>query len=211
MSEHGQDRSIAGRIIWAVVLTAVTLVAEIIGGIWTNSLALLSDAAHVFLDLFALLLTLGAIGLSMLPPSETRTFGWHRSEVFASFINGVTIFLIAIGIFYEAWGRLLHPETVNSLPMLIIAAIGLAMNLLAASALHQHSHDDLNVHSAFLHVIGDAASSVGVIVGVLSCTSGTGISLMPSYRSASVAWYSGGPGESCGGHPYPAGGCAAGS
>ncbi|GAC1471679.1 MAG: cation diffusion facilitator family transporter [Desulfuromonadaceae bacterium] len=165
MGAHDYDRSIAGRIIWAVVLTAITLVAEIIGGIWTNSLALLSDAAHVFLDLFALLLSLGAIRLSMLPPSETRTFGWHRSEVFASFINGITIFLIAIGIFYEAWGRLLHPEAVNSLPMLIIAAIGLAMNLLAASALHQHSHDDLNVHSAFLHVIGDAAASVGVIVG----------------------------------------------
>ncbi|HXE97125.1 MAG TPA: cation diffusion facilitator family transporter [Dongiaceae bacterium] len=165
MCGHDHDRSIAGRITWAVLLTAVTLVAEIIGGIWTNSLALLSDAAHVFLDLFALLLSLGAIKLSMLAPSETRTFGWHRSEVFASFINGVTIFLMAIGIFYEAWGRLLHPEPVNSLPMLIIAAIGLAMNLLAASALHQHSHDDLNVHSAFLHVIGDAAASVGVIAG----------------------------------------------
>lgn len=165
MDTHDHDKSIAGKITWAVALTAVTLVAEIIGGIWTNSLALLSDAAHVFLDLFALLLSLGAIRLSMLPPSETRTFGWHRSEVFASFINGITIFLMAIGIFYEAWGRLLHPEAVNSLPMLIIAAIGLAMNLLAASALHQHSHDDLNVHSAFLHVIGDAAASVGVIVG----------------------------------------------
>lgn len=167
MSEHDHDRSIAGKIIWAVALTAVTLVAEIIGGIWTNSLALLSDAAHVFLDLFALLLSLGAIRLSMLPPSETRTFGWHRSEVFASFINGVTIFLMAFGIFYEAWGRLLQPEPVNSLPMLVIAAIGLVMNLLAASALHRHSHDDLNVHSAFLHVIGDAAASVGVIAGGL--------------------------------------------
>lgn len=165
MCADDHDKSIAGRITWAIVLTAVTLVAEIIGGLWTNSLALLSDAAHVFLDLFALLLSLGAIKLSLLPPTETRTFGWHRSEVFASFINGVTIFLIAIGIFYEAWGRLLHPETVNSLPMLIIAAIGLVMNLLAASALHQHSHDDLNVHSAFLHVLGDAAASVGVIVG----------------------------------------------
>lgn len=165
MSGHDQDSVIAGKFTWAVVLTSVTLIAEIIGGIWTNSLALLSDAAHVFLDLFALLLSLAAIRLSMLPASDTRTFGWHRSEVFASFINGVTIFLMAIGIFYEAWGRLLRPEAVNSLPMLIIAALGLVMNLLAASVLHQHSHDDLNVHSAFLHVIGDAAASVGVIIG----------------------------------------------
>ena len=165
METHDLDNSIAKRFIWAIILTAVTLVAEIAGGIWANSLALLSDAAHVFLDLFALLLSLAAIKLAGRPASETRTFGWHRTEVFASFINGITIFLIAIGIFYEAWGRLLKPEEVKSIPMFVIATIGLAMNLLAASALHQHSHDDLNVHSALLHVIGDAAASVGVIAG----------------------------------------------
>src|SRR5512137_1656581 len=125
------DKSIAGRFKYAITLTILTLVAEVVGGIWTNSLALLSDAAHVFLDVFALVLSLVAIRLASYPATDTRTFGWHRAEVFASFING---------------------------------AIGLAMNLLAASALHQHSHDDLNVHSAFLHVIGDAATSVGVIV-----------------------------------------------
>jgi cobalt-zinc-cadmium efflux system protein len=75
--------------------------------------------------------------------------------------------MIAFGIFYEAWGRLFQPEEVKSLPMFIIAAIGLFMNLVAASALHHHSHDDLNVRSAFLHVIGDAAASVGVIIGGL--------------------------------------------
>jgi len=165
MDSHNPDKSIATRFTYAIALTVVTLVAEVAGGIWTNSLALLSDAAHVFLDLFALLLSLGAIKLAGLPSSETRTFGWHRAEVFASFINGVSIFLIALGILYEAGGRLLRPEPVNSLPMFVIAVVGLAMNLIAASALHQHSHEDLNVHSAFLHVIGDAAASVGVIVG----------------------------------------------
>ena len=159
------DKSIAGRFKYAIVLTSLTLVAEVAGGIWTNSLALLSDAAHVFLDLFALFLSLAAIKLAAFPASDTRTFGWHRMEVFASFINGASVFLIALGIFYEAWGRLFHPEEVKSLPMFVIAAIGLVMNLVAASALHQHSHDDLNVRSAFLHVIGDAAASVGVIVG----------------------------------------------
>jgi cobalt-zinc-cadmium efflux system protein len=162
---HHLDQSIAGRFKYAIVLTSLTLVAEVGGGIWTNSLALLSDAAHVFLDLFALLLSLGAIKLAARPASDTRTFGLHRTEVFASFINGVSVFLIAIGIFYEAWGRFAQPEPVKSLPMLVIAIIGLAMNLVAAGALHSHSHDDLNVHSAFLHVIGDAAASVGVIIG----------------------------------------------
>ncbi|MFH1029463.1 MAG: cation diffusion facilitator family transporter, partial [Pseudomonadota bacterium] len=86
-------------------------------------------------------------------------------EVFASFINGLTVFLMALGILYEAWGRFAAPQEVKSLPMLVIAVIGLAMNLLAAKALHSHSHDDLNVKSAFLHVVGDAAASVGVIAG----------------------------------------------
>lgn len=159
------DQSIAGKFKYAIALTTLTLVAEVAGGIWTNSLALLSDAAHVFLDLFALVLSLAAVKLSSYPASDTRTFGWHRTEVFASFINGVSVFLIAAGILYEAWGRLFHPQEVKSLPMFIIALVGLIMNLIAASALHQHSHDDLNVHSAFLHVIGDAAASVGVIAG----------------------------------------------
>ncbi|SNB47921.1 cation diffusion facilitator family transporter [Geobacter sp. DSM 9736] len=161
------DQTIAGRFKYAIVLTALTLVAEVVGGIWTNSLALLSDAAHVFLDIFALVLSLVAIKLAAFPATDTRTFGWHRAEVFASFINGITVFLMALGIFYEGWHRLFDPQEVKSLPMFIIAVIGLVMNLFAASALHQHSHDDLNVRSAFLHVVGDAAASVGVIAGGL--------------------------------------------
>ncbi len=167
---HGEihlDKSIAGRFKYAIILTLLTFLAEVAGGFWTNSLALLSDAAHVFLDLFALFLSLAAIKLAGYPASDTRTFGWHRMEVFASFINGASVFLIAVGIFYEAWGRLFQPEEVKSVPMFIIAAVGLTMNLVAAGALHSHSHDDLNVRSAFLHVIGDAAASVGVIIGGL--------------------------------------------
>jgi len=167
---HGEihlDKSIAGRFKYAIILTLLTFLAEVAGGFWTNSLALLSDAAHVFLELFALFLSLAAIKLAGYPASDTRTFGWHRMEVFASFINGASVFLIAVGIFYEAWGRLFQPEEVKSVPMFIIAAVGLTMNLVAAGALHSHSHDDLNVRSAFLHVIGDAAASVGVIVGGL--------------------------------------------
>jgi cobalt-zinc-cadmium efflux system protein len=159
------DKSIAGRFTYAIVLTSLTLVAEVVGGIWTNSLALLSDAAHVFLDLFALILSLAAIKLASYPSSDTRTFGWHRTEVFASFINGATVFIMAIGILYEAWQRFFVPEEVRSVPMFVIASIGLVMNLLSAGALHSHSHDDLNVRSAFLHVVGDAAASVGVIIG----------------------------------------------
>ncbi len=159
------DRGITRGFIIAIGLTAITLVAEIIGGFWTNSLALLSDAAHVFMDLFALVLSLAVIHLAKFPASDTRTYGWHRAEIFASLINGTTLLLIGVGILSEAWGRLIHPEAVKSKEMFIIATIGLIMNLIAASLLHGHSHDDLNVRSAFLHVLGDAIASVGVIIG----------------------------------------------
>ena len=161
------DESISRRLVFAISLTAVTLVAEVIGGIWSNSLALLSDAGHVFLDLFSLLLSLGAIKLAIQPPNDRLTFGLHRAEVFASLINGVTVFLMAAGILYEGGKRLLAPEEVHTVPMLVIAVLGLAANLLAAKGLHSHSHDDLNVRSAFLHVLGDAAASVGVIAGAV--------------------------------------------
>jgi len=161
------DQNISQRLIFAIALTAVTLIAEIIGGIWSNSLALLSDAGHVFLDLFALVLSLGAIKLAAKPPSDRHSYGLHRAEVLASLINGLTVFLMAFGILYEGSKRLVSPEEVQTAPMLVIAVLGLIANLLAAKGLHGHAHHDLNVHSAFLHVLGDAAASVGVIAGAL--------------------------------------------
>lgn len=161
------DQSISKRLIFAITLTTVTLVAEIIGGLWSNSLALLSDAGHVFLDLFALVLSLGAIKLAAQPPNERHSYGWHRAEVLASLINGLTVLLMAVGILYEGSKRLIAPEEVQTTPMLVIAVLGLIANLLAAKGLHGHAHDDLNVRSAFLHVLGDAAASVGVIAGAL--------------------------------------------
>jgi cobalt-zinc-cadmium efflux system protein len=159
------DRGITRGFLIAIGLTAVTLVAELAGGLWTNSLALLSDAAHVFMDLFALTLSLLAIQLAKVPANDKRTYGWHRAEIFASLINGSTLLLIAVGIFGEAWERFIAPEPVKSTEMFFIALIGLVMNLIAASKLHGHAHDDLNVRSAFLHVLGDAMASVGVILG----------------------------------------------
>lgn len=165
MVHHTSDQIVSRKLLLAIGLTVITLIAEIIGGIWTNSLALLSDAAHVFMDVFALSLSLLAIRFSARPATERRTFGLHRLEILASLINGVTLLLIAAGIIYAAAGRLLHPEAVKSREMFVIAVIGLVMNLLAARLLHQHHGADLNVRSAYLHVLGDAAASVGVIIG----------------------------------------------
>lgn len=161
------DQSISKRLIFAIILTSTTLVAEIIGGIWSNSLALLSDAGHLFLDLFALVLSLGAIKLAAQAPSEKHSYGLHRAEVLASLVNGITVLIMAILILYEGGKRLLTPEEVKTIPMLVIAVMGLVANLLAAKGLHGHAHHDLNVRSAFLHVLGDAAASVGVIAGAL--------------------------------------------
>ncbi len=168
MGGHGHPHShthLQGKFGIAVGLTLLTFVAEVIGGILTNSLALLSDAAHVFADVFALVLSWVAVYLATLPASSKRTYGYHRAEVFAAFINGVSLLAIAGWIFYESVKRIMSPEPVKSLTMLIIATIGLLVNLGVAWLFLKESHDNLNVKSAYLHVLGDAMSSGGVIIG----------------------------------------------
>lgn len=151
----------------AILLSAGTLVLEIAGGILSGSLALLSDAVHVLLDLLSLLLSYGAIRVASLPPTDTRTFGWHRVEVFAALINGLTMLAASLWILYAAWGRYLHPVAVESGLLFVAAAVGLVLNGVSAAALHRGAVGDLNVRSAFLHVIGDTLSSVGVVVGAV--------------------------------------------
>jgi cobalt-zinc-cadmium efflux system protein len=179
MNPH-PNKAIENRFALSMLLTFAILIAEVVGGFWTGSLALLSDAAHVFMDVFALGLSYLALRLSALPADDRHTYGFHRLEVLAALINGVTLGAIAIEIFSEAWQRWFHPQPVKSVEMLVIAAIGLVVNLVVAFVLggHEHEHDhageegveahedaeDLNVRSAFLHVVGDAVSSVGVIV-----------------------------------------------
>ena len=156
------------RFIFALALTALIFLAEFIGGFWTGSLALLSDSAHVFMDAFALGLSYLAIRAAALPPNDRHTYGYHRMQVLAALTNGASLLLIAVEILRQAWDRLHHPEPVLAGPMLVIAVIGLVVNLIVAYALREHDHDDLNTRSAFLHVLGDALASVGVIaVGVI--------------------------------------------
>jgi cobalt-zinc-cadmium efflux system protein len=157
---------------FAIALTTLVFLVEAVGGYLTNSLALLSDAAHVFMDVFALSLSLVAFYLATIPPSDTRTYGFHRTEVFAAAINGITLFAISIGIFYEAFKRLVQPPEIKTLEMMIIAVVGLLANAVVAFKLRSHSPHDLNIHSAFLHVVGDMLASVGVVIGglIMFCT-----------------------------------------
>jgi len=175
-------RNTQKRFIFSIALTSLILVAEIIGGIWSGSLALLSDAAHVFSDIFALGLSFFALRLAARPPDDRHSYGWHRAEVIAALINGASLLVIAVGIWVEAVNRWRSPVEIKSTEMMIIAVIGLVVNIVVALILGGHDHDhehthahtdqkrserNLNVHSAYLHVLGDLISSVGVIVAAL--------------------------------------------
>jgi cobalt-zinc-cadmium efflux system protein len=162
MHEHN-EAVLQKRFILSLALTVLVFFAELIGGFWTGSLSLLSDAAHVFLDAFALGMSFLAMRLAALPADERHTFGYHRWRVLVALINGASLLFVAGEIFRESWNRLSNPAPVLAGPMLVVAVVGLAANLIVALVLRQHDHHDLNVRSAFLHVLGDALASVGVI------------------------------------------------
>ncbi len=151
------------RLLLAAGVTGLVCGGQVVGGLLTGSLALLSDAAHVFLDTFALALSYAALVAARRPPTARHTYGYHRVQVLAALVNGATLAAVAVGIFREAIGRIREPSPVLAGPMLAVAAGGLVVNLAVAWMLHRHDRNDLNVHSAFLHVVGDALGSVGVI------------------------------------------------
>lgn len=147
----------------ASALTALIFIFELVGGFLTSSLALLSDAIHVFMDWFALSLSLFALYISTLAPTSKRTFGLHRGEVLAALINGLSLFVISVFIFYKAWMRLSTPVEVHGVGMFWVALVGLLVNMLVAYWLMDSQKNDLNVRSAYLHVVGDLIASLGVI------------------------------------------------
>jgi cobalt-zinc-cadmium efflux system protein len=151
-----------------LVLTSLFFVVEVLGGLWTNSLALLSDAGHMLSDMFALGLSLFAFWLSSRKPSPTKTYGYYRFEVVSAFINGVLLILIALWIFGEAYSRFQEPAAVKSVPMLVIAVLGLMINLLGIYLLHEIGTKNINIRGAMFHLIGDAAGSVGAITAAIA-------------------------------------------
>jgi cobalt-zinc-cadmium efflux system protein len=170
---HGRAHASRKRLTIVALLTAGYMIAEVIGGYWTGSLALLADAGHMLADVAALTLALMAVWFGARPATSGKTFGYHRLEILAAFINGVALVVIALFIFYEAYLRWFAPTPVRSGAMTIVAAGGLAVNLLCARLLHNDRHDDLNVRGAWLHVISDALGSVGAIIaGVIIALSG---------------------------------------
>lgn len=156
-----QENNVEKSLNIAIMLTSVFFVVEIIGSIISGSLSLLGDAGHMLRDVFALLLSLSAIHIAKNLPSRTKTFGYHRIEIFAAFINGILLLVISLWIFLQAYQRVFAPKPIESVTMFVVALIGLLVN--AYVALKLHGSHDINVKSAFTHVISDTLSSVAVI------------------------------------------------
>lgn len=161
------------RLTLVLAITITFTVVEVVGGILSNSLALLSDAGHMIMDSAAILLSLFAVRLSMRPPSDKNTYSLVRIEIVAAFINGITLVGIALYIFYEAFQRMEEPPEIKAGMMLVVALGGMAANIIGAYILHGASHDNLNIKGAYMHILGDLAGSLGAVVGgVIVLTTG---------------------------------------
>ena len=143
------------------------MLVQVIVGWWTNSLALLADAAHLFVDTAGVGLSLLAVWFAERPATPEKTYGYYRVEILAALVNGVVLCVLAIVILVEAWRRLSVPHEVTAGPVLVVAVAALGVNLLAAMLLHKGAGESLNVRSAYLEVLGDALSSGAVIVAAL--------------------------------------------
>ena len=157
---RGAERT---RLRWVLILTTAFMVAEAVGGWLSGSLALLADAGHMLTDAGALALAMFAMRVARRPANVEKTFGYVRLEILAALVNGATLLVIAGLIVWEAWQRLRSPVEVDAPVMLVIASLGLLVNVAGALLLHGHAHDNLNVRGAYLHVLGDLVGSVGAI------------------------------------------------
>lgn len=164
---HSHGTSNETRLKWALALTAAYLVVEAIGGFLTNSLALLSDAAHMLTDVAALAISLLAMKVAARPADARRTYGYYRFEILAAALNASTLFLVAAYILYEAYLRFRTPPAVHSVAMLVVAAVGLLVNVISMRILSGGSESSLNVKGAYLEVWSDMLGSIGVIAAAL--------------------------------------------
>jgi cobalt-zinc-cadmium efflux system protein len=156
------------RLIQAISITGSWFVIELAGGIYSNSLALMADAAHMLTDLAALGLSLFALQISTRPANQKKTYGYLRAEILAALANGIFLVLIGLYIFYEAYHRFQNPPEVKSVPMLLVAVTGLMANMVTAALLFRSRQESLNLRGAFLHVSADALGSIGAIIaGIL--------------------------------------------
>lgn len=167
---HDHDHGVKAnktRVLWALVLTAGFMVAEFLGGWWAGSLALIADAGHMLTDSVSLTLAWFAFHIGTRKPDIKRSYGYQRFQVLAAFLNGISLFVIAIWITVEAVERINDPVEVLAGPMLIIAVLGLLINIGSFLILQSGNRDNLNIRGAALHVMGDLLGSVAAIIAAL--------------------------------------------
>lgn len=155
------------RLVISLTITLVVMVVEVVGGLLTGSIALLSDAGHMFTHSFAIAISLAAVIIAKKPACHHRTFGLYRAEILAAFINGIVLLFVVGIIIYEAIQRIINPEDINAIQMLGIALIGLAVNVASILILRSGYKTSLNIRSVFYHMLGDAASSVGIVIAAV--------------------------------------------
>lgn len=155
------------RLLIVLYVTFAYMLAEIVAAFYTKSLGLLADAGHMLSDVGSLILALVAIWFASRPPNPLKTYGYYRSEILAGLINGALLLGLSIFIFVESYQRLSDPPEVKSLPMLVVAILGLVVNLIAFKLLHGVSKESVNMKAAYLEVVSDLLATVGVIVAAL--------------------------------------------
>lgn len=165
--DHGSFTGRERKLIFAFVLTTAMMLVEAVGGFWSGSLALVADAGHMLIDALALLLAVMGAWFARRPADARRSYGYGRLEVLAGFVNALTQFALVAFIAYEAISRLFNPAHILSGMMLVVAVVGLVVNLLVLRTLHGHAHDDVNLAGATLHVLGDLLGSVAAVVAAL--------------------------------------------
>ncbi len=165
--EHGSSHLVISsnqrRLLIALFITGLMTVVELAGGLISNSLALIGDAGHMFTDTLALGLSFFALSLAKRPATQTKTYGYYRAEILAALANGIVLILVSGYIFYEAYRRLVTPPEVHGGLMVIVASVGLVANVVGISVLRFGRTRNLNVKGAFLHMLSDTLSSIGVI------------------------------------------------
>lgn len=167
--DHGTSSASKTRLLVVIASVSVVLVAEVLGAIFTGSLALLADAGHMTSDLIGLLISLTALIVATRPATDRATYGYRRAEVFGALANGLILCVVAVGIAIEAVSRLIHPseEGVVAGPMLIIAIVGLVTNLVSMLILRSGAKHSINLRGAYLEVFGDMLGSLAVIVAAI--------------------------------------------
>ncbi len=153
---------------WSLAATVLFVVVETAAGLQAHSLALMSDAGHNFTDALAIGLALVGVWFQTRPPDESKTFGYQRAGVLAAFVNALTLLALSAFLFYESYERLKAPQVVNETTMIVVAGLGLIVNVGIMWALHRGQKDDINIRAAFIHMLGDALGSVGIIIGAFA-------------------------------------------